>query len=196
MTLDPGAIPPDGEDMNGILKMITAHIAWIAAGGCYPFNPDVVTYQGGYGIGQVVQSAVTPTTFFMNMVADNTNDPDSVITGWFAYSPIGGAVGVQSTNIPAGVTSDFALQRGIGFWEVNPTLGAARITGISRTNVINGQELIITNLNGLNAVTLGALDGSSNPLNQFRLIADITLPQYANMTLKYSTGIGLWVPVS
>ncbi len=196
MSTDPGAIPPDGEDMNGILKIITQHIAWMTAGGCYHFNADVVSLQGGYGIGQIVQSAVTPELFFINFVANNTNDPDSVITGWYAYSPVGGAVGAQSAVLPPGVSSDFALNRGVGFLECNPTTGAADLTGISHANVTNGQQVIITNLNGANLLTLKALDGSSSAANQFRLIADITLPQYANLTLKYSSAIGVWVPVS
>lgn len=191
-----GGIPPDGEDMNGILYMMSAHIAWLAAGGCYHFNIDVVTVQGGYGIGQIVQSAVTPELFFINFVAGNTNDPDSVITGWYAYSPVGGAVGAQTAVLPPGVSSDFALNRGIGFLECNPATGAANLTGISHTNVTNGQQVIVTNLNGANLLTLKALDGSSLAANRFRLIADITLPQYANLTLKYSSAIGVWVPVS
>ena len=191
-----GGIPPDGKDMNGILKMISAHIAWISAGGCYQFNADVVSVAGGYGVGQILQSAVTPELFFINFLAGNTNNPDSVITGWYAYSPVGGAVGVQAAALPAGVSSDFALNRGIGFLECNPSAGAANLTGISHTNVTNGQQVIITNLNGSNLLTLKANDGSSLPANQFRLIADITLPQYANLTLKYSSTIGVWVPVS
>jgi hypothetical protein len=190
-----GGIPPDGKDLNGILYMMSAHIAWLAAGGQYHFNANVVTVQGGYGIGQILQSAVTPELFFINFVAGNTNNPDSVITGWYAYSPVGGAVGAQSAVLPAGVSSDFALNRGVGFLEANPTAGAANLTGISHTNVTNGQQVIITNLNGANLLTLKANDGSSLPANQFRLITDIALPQYATFTLKYSSTVGVWIPV-
>jgi len=191
-----GGIPPDGEDMNGILYMLSAHIAWLAAGGCYHFNADVVTVQGGYGVGQIVQSAVTPTTFYLNTVAGNANDPDSVITGWLAYNPAGGAVGLQTTVLPAGTSSDLALSLGAGFLDLNPTTGAADLTGIDHTNATDGQFLIVSNINGSNMVTLKTLDVSSGALNRFRLPADITLPQYNNVTLRYSSAIALWVPAS
>lgn len=191
-----GGIPPDGKDMNGILFDVSAHIAWIQAGGCYPFNPDVITVVGGYGVGAIVQSAVTPSKFFQNTLPSNTNDPDSIITGWIVYSPISNPTGVQSYNIPSGTTSDYALNVGVGFLELNPTAGAADLTGIAATNVTDGQIVVVSNLNGSNLVNLKSLDVSSGATARFRLPADISLPQYATMALRRSTSIGLWVPVS
>lgn len=187
-----GGIPPAREDMNGALYMTTAHIAWIQAGGCYPFNPDVVTEVGGYAVGAVVQSAVTPTTFFLNTVDGNTNNPDSVMTGWLAYNPTGGAFGAQTTVLPAGTTSDLALSLGAGFLDLNPSAGAADLTGISPANVGDGQFLVITNTNSSNAVTLKAFDIGSAANARFRSPADFTLLQYNSVTFRYSYSVGMW----
>lgn len=84
-----GGLPPSGLDMNGILYMISAHTAWVAAGGQYTFNQDISDAVGGYNIGAVVQSANDPAVFFRCTVDGNTNDPDVDPTGWDSYTPSG-----------------------------------------------------------------------------------------------------------
>lgn len=187
-----GGIPPDGKDMNGILFMISAHVAWLQAGGCYTFSDDVVTVAGGYRIGAILQSAVTPTTFFLNMVNDNTNDPDATPTGWLTYSPVSAPTDLQATTLAAGTTSDLPLALGTGFLDLNPSAGAADLTGIATTNVTDGQFLVITNVNASNAVTLKAFDTGSQPTARFRAPADFTLLQYNSVTFRFSSVIGMW----
>lgn len=187
-----GGVPPAGKDFNGILFMISAHVAWLQSGGCYQFNSDVVTIAGGYRIGAIVQSAVTPTTFFMNTVNGNTNNPDSVTTGWLTYSPVGGALKLQATTLPSGDSSDLALALGIGFLDLNPSTGAANLTGIDATNVSDGQFLVITNVNASNSVTIKAFDIGSAPTSRFRAPTDFTLLQYGSVTFRYSSAIGMW----
>lgn len=187
-----GGIPPSGKDMNGILYMISAHIAWLQAGGAYVFSADVVSVAGGYRIGAILQSAVTPTTFFLNTVAGNTNDPDSDTTGWIVYSPVGGALDLQATTLAAGTTSDLALGLGVGFLDLNPSAGAADLTGIATANVTDGQFLVITNVNASNAVTLKAFDVGSAPSARFRAPADFTLLQYNSVTFRFSSAVGMW----
>lgn len=187
-------MPPDGKDMNGILHALSAHVAWIQAGGCYPFNAAVISIVGGYKLGAVLQSAVTPTLFFINQADGNANNPDSVVTGWLPYNPASGVIGLQTTVLVPGTTSDLALARGAGFLDLNPTTGAATLTGVAATNVTDGQPLTITNINGFNPVTLKSLDVSSGATARFRLATDITLLQYSGITLRHSSAIGLWVP--
>lgn len=195
---DPTAsgIPPDGKDMNGILYMLSAHIVWIQAGGCYPFNSNVISVVGGYALGAVIQSAADTSKFFLNVLNGNTNNPDSVITGWVAFSPTSSVVGLQTTVLPSGTSSDLALAAGVAFLDLNPTTGAADLTGIASANAINGQYLTVTNVNGSNLVTLKALDVGSAASARFRLPADITLPQYSNATFRKSSALGLWIPAS
>lgn len=187
-----GGVPPAGLDVNGILYMISAHTAWLQAGGCYTFSADVVTVAGGYRIGAIVQSVVSPATFFMNTVDGNTNDPDTTPTGWLTYSPVGGALKLQATTLPAGTSSDLALALGIGFLDLNPSAGASDLTGIDATNVTDGQLLVITNVNASNAVTIKAFDIGSAPTSRFRAPADFTLLQYNSVTFRYSSSVGMW----
>lgn len=187
-----GGIPPAGLDMNGILNMISAHTAWLQAGGCYSFSADVVTVAGGYRIGAILQSSVTPAVFFLNTLNNNTNNPDVTPTGWVTYSPVGGALLLQATTLAAGTTSDLALALGTGFLDLNPTSGAADLTGVATANVTDGQFLVITNVNASNAVTLKAFDVGSATSARFRAPADFTLLQYNSVTFRFSSAIGMW----
>lgn len=191
-----GGVPPYGQDMNGILFMLSQYAALMQAGQTVQFDAAVAAAIGGYAVGAMVQSAVSLTTFFLNVLDGNTNDPDSVLTGWRTYSPLSLATGLQTTVLATGVTSDLPLVAGIGFLDLNPTTGASNLTGIDATNVVDGQLLVISNINGGNAVTLKALDIGSAASARFRLPADITLLQYSNITLRHSSAIGLWVPAS
>lgn len=193
LTMTPsGGVPPAGKDMNGILFMLSAHVAWLQAGGSYIFSADVVTVAGGYGIGAIIRSAVSPATFFLNTVNNNTNDPDSVTTGWIAYSPVGGALSLQATTLPAGSVSDLSLNLGVGFLDLDPSAGATDLTGIDTTNVTDGQFLVITNVNASNPVTLKAFDVGSAPTARFRAPADFTLLQYNSVTFRFSSAVGMW----
>lgn len=187
-----GGIPPRGLDMNGILFMISAHTAWMAAGGTYSFNADVVTVQGGYGIGAIIRSASNPQQFFYNTVNNNTNNPDSVITGWLPFSPISVPVGSATASTPAaGLYDNFPLDSGVGFLDFNPTAGNISVSGFSGGE--NGQDLIVTNIHPTNTVQLMAFGGGSSSGNQLRMPANITLLQYSSVRMRKSTGIGKWV---
>lgn len=82
-----GGQPPKGADMNGILNWITQYCVWINGGGQFPFN---ATYAGtpGYAVGAVVQ-LTSGLSSYVNLAANNTNDPNSVLTNW---APWAGAV--------------------------------------------------------------------------------------------------------
>lgn len=188
-----GGIPPAYKDWQGILYMISAHCAWLQGGGAYKYSSAFITVAGGYHAGAILQSASIPATFYLNTVDGNENDPDSVITGWIKYSPISGAIGRQTYTMPTGTTSDFALNLGVGFLDLDPTTGAANLTGIAPANVTDGQLLVITNLNSSNSVTVKAFDVSSAANARFRMPADFTLVQYNPLTVRYSSAVGMWV---
>jgi hypothetical protein len=187
-----GGVPPAGKDMNGILYMLSAHTAWLQAGGCYTFSSTVVSVAGGYKIGAILQSASTPAVFFLNTVNNNTNNPDTTPTGWITYSPVGGALKLQATTLAAGTVSDLALGLGVGFLDLDPSSGATNLTGIATTNVTDGQFLVITNVNASNTVTLKAFDIGSASSARFRAPADFTLLQYSSVTFRFSAAVGMW----
>lgn len=77
----PPGLPPDGKDMNGILFDLSAHVAWIQAGGRYYYSAEVAA-AGGYPLGAVLTSAVSPSILWMNLLANNTTDPDAGGSDW------------------------------------------------------------------------------------------------------------------
>lgn len=103
-------------------------------------------------------------------------------------------VGVQLETLPAGSTDNLVLDLTTGFLELDTTAGDAVVTGITPP-ALNGQIIIVSNT-GANLLTLAALNGGSVAANQVRLPADLTLTQYGGVTLRYSTALALWIPMS
>lgn len=83
-----GGVPPFMQDMNGIMFAVSGWSRWVAAGGPIYFDAGFATSIGGYPKGAIVQSAVTPGILFVSTIEDNSNNPDSVMTGWLAVSPV------------------------------------------------------------------------------------------------------------
>lgn len=180
-----GGIPPRGKDMNGILRMMSAHTAWIAAGGSYTFNADVVTYQGGYNIGAVIRSALDPTRYYLCQVPNNTLDPDVDATGWKAFTPFDTPLGTQAQNIDAGAQT-VAVLESTGFLDLNPNAGDTTLTDVTGGSV--GQIVIITNMDAANSLTIQAGAG-------IRMAGDVTLLQNGSISLRRRTGFQ-WVAMS
>lgn len=81
-----GGIPPFGEDFNGIFFDVTTAIQFLEAGGSFPYSSAFSTAVGGYPLGaKVINSAKTG--FWLNLVANNTTNPDSGGAGWVNPSP-------------------------------------------------------------------------------------------------------------
>jgi hypothetical protein len=106
--LDAGGIPPNGEDINGILYMLSAHMALINSGQPYQFNTDQATNIGGYGLGAVLQSA-TNDFFWLNTVNGNASNPDSGGAGWVPL-PAAGVARVALTSGTATLTPSQAAR--------------------------------------------------------------------------------------
>jgi hypothetical protein len=188
-----GGIPPRGKDMNGILFMVSGHTAWLAAGNTYAFNADVVTVAGGYAVGAVVRSAADLSQYFYNTLANNTNDPDSVITGWVKFSPLAASANGLSTVAPAaGTFNNVAVAAGIRYLDVNTALGDVSYTGWSAA--YDGQIVVVSNT-GANLLNLRALNGGSLAGNQFRIPSDFTIVQNQSVTFQKSVAIGKWIAI-
>lgn len=175
-----GGIPPRGLDMNGILFMTSAHIAWIAAGNGYAFNTDVVATATGYNVGAILRSAVDPQTHFYNTLADNTNDPDSVLTGWLAFNPVTAAfVGDQSETLVVGAQA-VALDPGVAFLDAAAHASGSSISAL--TGASNGQIVTVTN-DGSGALTLTFAGG-------------VTILAGESFTVRWRSSTSAWVPIS
>lgn len=82
-----GGVPPSIKDMNGVLFSVSGWSRWIAAGGAVYFDGAFSTAIGGYPKGAFLQSATTAGRFYISTIENNTNNPDSVLTGWLVVIP-------------------------------------------------------------------------------------------------------------
>jgi len=179
-----GGIPPRGLDMNGILFMLSAHTSWVAAGGQYQFNADVVTVSTGYPVGAVLQSAVNPAQFYLNTVANNANDPDSVITGWLPFTLTAAPTGVQTPSTLAAGSQSIVTTPSVGFLELTGDGGGTSAI-LNITGGSNGQILVVSNV----AAPFVTLLSSGN----LRLPVDVTLLQNDSQAFRFSSALNLWV---
>lgn len=95
-----GGIPPSVGDMNGILKMISAHIAFLQSGAGYQYSSTISTAISGYNIGAVLLAADN-TGYWMSTTNNNTTNPDTGGAGWVAIDQYGvqPISGLASSNV-------------------------------------------------------------------------------------------------
>lgn len=180
-----GGVPPRGLDMNGILFMVSAHAAWIAAGNAYPFNADVVTVAGGYNLGAIVRSVANPDIFFKSLTVNNTVDPDSNPGTWQAFSPFSVPTSTQAANIGSGAQVQ-AVDASAGFLDLTPNVGNTTLTNLTGGTV--GQIVTVTNMHASNTLTIqiGA---------NIRMASNVTLLQNGSISLRRRTA-SQWVALS
>jgi hypothetical protein len=195
--LDPdsqGGVPPFGQDMNGILRMITAYCVWLQGGGGFYFDAAFVTANGGYEEGSVLRSATNKTRFWVSLIDDNEDDPDTVPTpaGWIPQGAAG--AGYLSVSVPAGTSNDFTpvgWGAAVGVLDVDISAGDATVTGFAAG--YDGQRVVVTPVNGgANTLTLAALTGSS-AANQLRAAVSMSFPSNNSVQIQYSAGVGKWL---
>jgi hypothetical protein len=148
-----GGLPFFGQDMNGILYMISAYCANFAAGALSSYNATLSGDISGYPVGCVLVNA-NGDGMWINLVSGNTTDPDTGGAGWY---PIAGAGGTSVSLASANVTLT-ALQAALPFLVLEGTL-----TG--NVNVIlpinSGQQWIAANIcTGAFTVTVKTASGS------------------------------------
>lgn len=88
-----GGIPPFGQDMNGILYMITSNIAALWAGQPYLWNSTVAADISGYQVGTILGMS-DGSGLWLNTVAGNETNPDDngTAAGWVPLFRYGAAV--------------------------------------------------------------------------------------------------------
>lgn len=79
-------IPPQGQDMNAFLKLISTHGYFLSAGGRYRWDSALVAASGGYPAGFVLQSD-DGLSEFVSLVNNNTTN--------FNTAPVSTTIGVK-----------------------------------------------------------------------------------------------------
>lgn len=92
-----GGKPMLGPDMNGILFAITAHLFAQQGGQLYVYDAAVVAAIGGYKQGAVL-AMDDGSGYWINLVADNTTDPDAGGANWapvysYGFADVSGLTG-------------------------------------------------------------------------------------------------------
>jgi hypothetical protein len=95
-----GGLPFFGQDMNGILWMISAYCANFAAGALSKYNATLSSNISGYPVGAVLVNAEA-TGFWINEADGNTTDPDTGGANWLPMAGIGrtGPFNLTNTNV-------------------------------------------------------------------------------------------------
>ena len=153
--INSGGEPPKREDFNGVLYAITDNIVHQSKGLGYEFDAVFATKIGGYPLGAKLR--LTDGTEVISTINNNTNNPNSNMTGWMI--PTGGINSVDSIDDLLAISNP----RGGQIVEtVSYYLGVGKGTAqylydSSKSSINNG----ITILNGW------VLQNNSNTINCF-----------------------------
>lgn len=136
-----GGVPPFGQDMNGILRDVSAHARWWAAGGPVYYDSAYQTAIGGYPKGAIVQSATVTGKLWFSSTENNVTNPDTGGAGW---SPVMNTVYAPLTGTGAS-----------GTWGINITGNAvtanSATSATNATNATNATTAVTATANGAKA---------------------------------------------
>jgi hypothetical protein len=106
-----GGVPPFGQDMNGILSVVTAWLQWAQAGGPNVYDAAFATAVGGYPFGSILNSAYTAGAMWASFQDNNLTNPDdpSTSAGWVR---VGLQPGTPVPLLTANTNSQFILANG------------------------------------------------------------------------------------
>lgn len=90
---DLGGEGPDGLDFNGVLNILSQAVVFLQKGNAYQFDASLAPYP----IGALVRSNDNLTTY-QSTVPNNSNNPNSNMTGWRVYNGSGFIVDNLTTN--------------------------------------------------------------------------------------------------
>ncbi len=102
-----GGLPPKGQDMNQILYELSALARWASAGALNAYDSSFATSIGGYPKGSMLISDDNSKIYF-STIDENTNNPNSVSTGWLNLLSFLGGAPIASptfTGTPAAPTA-------------------------------------------------------------------------------------------
>lgn len=150
-----GGLPFFGQDLNGILWMITAYCANFAAGALSKYNSTLAANIAGYPVGAVVVNTES-TGFWINESNGNATNPDTGGSNWLPMAGIGqtGPVALAGANVTLS-----ALQSVRPYISLNGTL-TSNVTLFIVASA--GQQWVISNIcTGGFTVTVAAASGGS-----------------------------------
>ena len=180
LTLTPvasGGVPPYGADFNGILNAITTIQKWQSGGGLFQYDATWSSTNGGYPQGAWLLKA-TGTGFWVNLVDNNTTNPDSSGANW-----VDAGIQLSSGQIAVAAGTADALTATFGSSPITLTNG---LSFIVRANLANATTTPTFAPNGLTAHAI--VKGNGLPL----AAGDIAGAGHW-LELQYDTTLTAWV---
>jgi hypothetical protein len=132
-----GGIPPQGQDVNGVLNAISEHTVFVGGGGQYKWSTEYVAETGGYSIGDVIQAddGLNSYVSLVNTNTDNFNTaPGSIGVSWDLYA--GRKTQDQATEAVSGI-AEIATQA-----EITAGTDDSRIVTPLKLKSVTGGRLI------------------------------------------------------
>lgn len=83
-----GGLPPNGQDVNGFLFLLSSHTLYVECGQLYQYNSTLASDIGGYLAGTVLGMA-DGTGMWLNVTNGNSTDPDTGGAGWVPLNAYG-----------------------------------------------------------------------------------------------------------
>ena len=178
-----GGLPPFGQEVNGILYMLSANIAALAAGSLPSYNAARSSAIGGYQVGAIVRNTASD-GYWLSTVNNNTTNPDSGGAGW---TPILGLGAVGAVSVASGSYALTPEQYGKTLIELTGTL-SANLQLVFPAGII-GTWIIVNNMSvGSYTVTAG-VNGGSNQVTIPATGPTAPTSVFADGTNLYPTGI-------
>lgn len=132
-----GGLPFFGQDLNGLLWMITAYIANFAAGHFSQHDPAQSTAISGYPLGAILLND-NESGFWLSLADGNTTDPDTGGANWYPVATVGGS----SIALTTGTRTLTALESARPYIFLSGTI-TGNVNVILPTNA--GQQWIVVN---------------------------------------------------
>jgi len=130
---DLGGEAPDGLDFNGVLNILSQAVVFLQKGNAYQFDAALAPYP----IGALVRSNDNLTTY-QSTVPNNSNNPNSNMTGWRIYNGSGLIVDNLTTNDSAKALSaaqgKVLNDKMLGVGQTWQNVTGSRASGITYTN--------------------------------------------------------------
>lgn len=135
-----GGIPPFGQDVNGILRAITAWQQWVQAGdAAITYDSAFSSSIGGYPAGAFLASTTYAGGFWVSIVDNNTTNPDAGGTGWVPLGSLRAARIVTTSGVFSMNVNDYAIG-------LNRTVAPATSSSTLPSGAGTGQEFVIEDL--------------------------------------------------
>ncbi len=161
-----GGIPPFGQDMNGILLLVTQWARWQGSGGPVGYSSAFSAAVGGYPAGAAV-SAASGLGWWVSKVDDNTSNPDSGGADWALVSIDQVYAGNPNTHVAGQQATAFSAptlcwdSTSLSFWWCSVSGNAAAAVWV-RLSALTPVEYVSGNTRNYTAADLGKVIARSN----------------------------------